>query len=488
MLGVAREAWDQTGIPVVGVALAARAALELGRGAGIGATTIERLLIATSRPGGGLPVGGVLVIDEAGMVGTRTLTRLVDLATAAKAKVVLVGDHHQLPEIDAGGTFAGLANRLPAIELNDNRRQRASWEIVALDELRDGDIPTAVDTYIEHDRLAVGATIDAVREELVGDCRPPANTAPTRSWSPRERRHRRSQRSRRLRLARAGQLAGPTIEMGGREFRVGDRVLCLRNHRSVGVLNGTRATVTGIDTGAPSITIERDDTGDQVLLPAEYLDAGWLDHGYALTAHAHRGGRGHRHKAQGLTCEATFVLADDATYREWGYVAMSRGRGDNRLYLVDDPTDPDPVDDPVHPEVLQADIRPPDLRLVTDLQRSNRQTLAIDHLQGESNAVQTAEPPPAGAAPPNYVSHILGRAPADLRSRQMWTDAVTAVEDYRATHGITDTAQPLGPRPSDPAARGAYGEALHQLLLARRQQVPNPAEHAPHGCGRGTVL
>ena len=57
------------------------------------------------------------------MVGTRTIGRLVDETAASGAKLILVGDPRQLAEIDAGGTFRALANRLGAIELNENRRQ-----------------------------------------------------------------------------------------------------------------------------------------------------------------------------------------------------------------------------------------------------------------------------------------------------------------------------------------------------------------------------
>ena len=66
----------------------------------------------------------VLVIDEAGMVGTRVLARALDHAERAGAKVVLVGDPKQLPEIDAGGLLAALAERMPGAELTTNRRQR----------------------------------------------------------------------------------------------------------------------------------------------------------------------------------------------------------------------------------------------------------------------------------------------------------------------------------------------------------------------------
>ena len=62
------------------------------------------------------------------MVGTRKLARLIDHATTAGAKVVLVGDPCQLPEIDAGGAFRGLRARLGASDLIENRRQTAPWE------------------------------------------------------------------------------------------------------------------------------------------------------------------------------------------------------------------------------------------------------------------------------------------------------------------------------------------------------------------------
>ena len=144
-LDAARQAWQTAGIRVVGVALAARAALELQHSAGIRSTTLTRLLAAAEHPRGSwLPPGGVLVVDEAGMVGTRPLARLLAHAADRQVKVVLVGDPHQLPEIDAGGLFTTLTRRLPTLELTANRRQAHRWEADALDELRDGDPATAV--------------------------------------------------------------------------------------------------------------------------------------------------------------------------------------------------------------------------------------------------------------------------------------------------------------------------------------------------------
>jgi hypothetical protein len=87
------------------------------------------------------------------------------------------------------------------------------------------------------------------------------------------------------------------------------------------VVNGTRATIVRIHPAARTIEAV-DDRGVQVALPGGYLDAGHVMHGYAITGH----------KAQGLTVDHTYTLGTETLYREWGYVAMSRGRHTNQLY------------------------------------------------------------------------------------------------------------------------------------------------------------
>jgi conjugative relaxase-like TrwC/TraI family protein len=148
-LDAAREVWEAAGVRVTGVALAARAALELEESAGIRSTTLARLLgqVDDHPEGSPLKPESVLVADEAGMIGTRQLARLLDHAEQQSIKVVLVGDPKQLPEIDAGGLFRALTTRLPAIELTDNRRQQLRWEQAALDELRHGNPDTALAAY-----------------------------------------------------------------------------------------------------------------------------------------------------------------------------------------------------------------------------------------------------------------------------------------------------------------------------------------------------
>src|SRR5665809_15260 len=138
-LEAARDAWVRSGYRVIGCSTGARAAMELETHSGIASTTITSLLIDIERDrGGGLARDTVVVIDEAAMVGTRTLAELLSPAREAGAKVVLVGDDRQLPEIAAGGAFRGIKHRSPVIELTEVRRQEHQWERGALDLLRSG--------------------------------------------------------------------------------------------------------------------------------------------------------------------------------------------------------------------------------------------------------------------------------------------------------------------------------------------------------------
>ena len=135
----ARAAWEAEGHQVIGAALSARAAQELQAGSGIPSRTLARLLVDARDPERSpLHAMSVVVLDEAGMVGTRDLAELARHAEDAGAKLVLVGDDAQLPEIAAGGSFRALAQSLGALELADNRRQEHGWEREALLAIRQG--------------------------------------------------------------------------------------------------------------------------------------------------------------------------------------------------------------------------------------------------------------------------------------------------------------------------------------------------------------
>jgi ATP-dependent exoDNAse (exonuclease V) alpha subunit len=362
-LAAARQAWEASGHRVVGASLAARAAAELHAGSGIASFTLDRVLRDLDRPGtGGFAPRTVVVIDEAAMVGTRKLARLLAHAEAGAAKVILVGDHRQLPEIDAGGAFAGLARRLGTVTLHQNRRQHEAWERTALAELRHGDVSAALTAYQGHGRIHTADSADAVRERLVDDW-----------WAARQTGGRQlmvatlrtevddlNRRARARLIAAAGVVDDDPIRLGGRHFAVGDQVLALRNDYSLGVLNGTRATILALDWKTGDVTT-RTDTGAEIVFPYRYVEDGHLTHGYATTLH----------KAQGATLNQAFVLADDTITRQRGYSSMSRGTDRNDLYAVGD----DEPDDDHH---ARKDAPDPLEQLWTTLARSQDKTMAID--------------------------------------------------------------------------------------------------------------
>src|SRR6266540_3337785 len=147
-LGVARHAFSLDGYRVMGAAPTGIAATSLEAEGFEEVATVDRLLVELDQaaqpssqrpthrghaaPAPVLDARTVPVVDEAGMVGSRKLTRLLDHAHQADAKVVLVGDDRQLGAIDAGGGFRGLRLRLGASVLTENRRQHQAWERDAL--------------------------------------------------------------------------------------------------------------------------------------------------------------------------------------------------------------------------------------------------------------------------------------------------------------------------------------------------------------------
>lgn len=334
-LAFANTAWKTHGVPVIGACVKASAAAELQTGAGIPSWTVARLLLDLDQrnPSTGqraaLPPGAVLVVDEAGMLGTRQLARLLAHAQAAYGKLVLVGDPKQLPSIDAAGLFPMLAQRLDAVTLTGNQRQTDPADRQALTAYRDQDIQAALTSYQTRGRLHSHPNAPAQREAMV-----------TAWWNDRTSgsesvmlAYRRADiaalnQLARERMATAGLLTGPTLTITDDErdhtFQTGDRVLLRRNNYPLDVRNGDQGLVQSVDPGAGSVRVHVARTAATVTLPRHYLADAGLEHGYALTIHA----------SQGITTTRTHVLGNDALFYEAGLVALSRHRDTCHLHIT----------------------------------------------------------------------------------------------------------------------------------------------------------
>lgn len=364
-LAVIRELAEATGTPILGTALAARAAAGFEADTDIPSITLTRLFGRALEQG--LLEGVIVVVDEAGMVGSRQLARLSDLVEQASGKLILIGDHCQLPEIEAGGLFRALTQRLPAVILTENVRQTEGWERAALTELRNGEASRAVGMYRENGRIVTtDCPIEAVElavenwhhdVEVVGDISQVLLIAYRNTTVNQLNQQARS------RIDQAGRLQGPALAAGEQVFQAGDRVVCHRNRHSIGVVNGDLATIEAVDSERHTVTVRLDRNNQTRTIPIWYLDDGYLDYGYAITGH----------KAQGATTRIVHTVAEAGADREWIYVTMSRGRDSNTLYLVEPGT---PNDDCNH---LTHDTRHLD-PITASLNRRRAKTAAIDML------------------------------------------------------------------------------------------------------------
>jgi ATP-dependent exoDNAse (exonuclease V) alpha subunit len=338
-LGIARHAWQLDGYRLLAAAPTGIATLSL-QGEGFeDVATCDRLLGDLDRGHEQLDARTVLVVDEAGMVGSRKLTRLLEHAQQAHAKVVLVGDDRQLAPIDAGGGFRALRLRLGGSELTENRRQHQAWEREALELVRSGLVEEAVAAYQAHHRVVAAdskpaATLALLQDwwtayqEAEGDAAQEVIVLAAR----RAEVDRLNSACQEL-LAAQGRLGGQRLQVEDRQLAIGDKVVCGHNAiAELGIANGSRGTITALDPQARTLTIHLDGNhGQKVILPRSYLEGRGrgernrrVDLAYATTGH----------RAQGLTRSRALVRLTGTEDVNWLFVQLSRARQETRLYAV----------------------------------------------------------------------------------------------------------------------------------------------------------
>ena len=318
MLDSARRAWEAAGYSVRGAALAGIAAEGLEKSSGIPARTLASWEWNWDKGHELLGRRDVLVIDEAGLVGTRQLARVLERVEQAGAKVVLVGDAQQLQAIEAGGAFRGVAARIGSAELTEVWRQKHAWQKEATQQLFYGRTIEALEAYGREGCIQSFSTREGARQAVLAAWRHSGQQHPKESQLmlafTRDDVRELNAQARELRRT-AGELGqGEVIatERGAREFAAGDRLLFLQNH-VMGVKNGTLGTVESIRNGVLQVRLDGDE-GRRVVVDA--MQYPHLEHGYASTLH----------KAQGVTVDRSFVLATPHFDHHATYVSLSRHR------------------------------------------------------------------------------------------------------------------------------------------------------------------
>lgn len=319
MMGAAKRSWEAAGLTVRGMALSGIAADSLKSGSGIASHTIHSRL-RQWEDGKDLPTRKeVIVVDEAGMIGSRQMERILHFAEQGGAKVVLIGDPEQLQAIEAGGAFRLLSERFGAADIETVRRQRTDWQQQATRELATAETTAAVVRYEAAGTVHAHKGQDDAKAALVAAWRQTAIKEPKASQIilafTRADVRDLNDRARALRRE-AGELGEDrTLETatGKRQFAAGDRIYFLKNDAGLGVRNGTQATIVRIERQTVIVKLDGEE-GRQVMFGmANYSH---IDHGYAATIH----------KSQGVTVDRTHLLASRNLDRHSTYVAMSRHR------------------------------------------------------------------------------------------------------------------------------------------------------------------
>lgn len=340
LLGVAHIAWENVGLDVRGATLASKAAQGLQESTQIPSQTLHSLIHQLNTGKTELTSKTVLVIDEAGMVGSGQLTQILDHAEQAQAKVVLVGDHQQLQPIDAGGAFRLLAQNLGYASLQNIQRQKTLEDRKIVMQLATGQSELALAAMRKQGNLHVQFTQEKAIENLIEDWWQAKIEEPSASAlmlaGTRSDLYRLNQAAR-LKMNRSGQL-GASCEVetilnnvhSFREFAVGDQIIFCKNQRRLGITNGDVGTLKKIQInqdGHWQFQVEREDSKivEFSLTDDENIKSAYtaIDHAYAISVH----------KAQGMTVDHAFVLSSDAMMdREWSYVAASRAREKTHFY------------------------------------------------------------------------------------------------------------------------------------------------------------
>jgi conjugative relaxase-like TrwC/TraI family protein len=474
-LGVARHAWQLDGYRPLACAPTGIATVSLEAEGFEEVATCDRLLADLDQARERLDGRTVLVVDEAGMLGSRKLGHLLEHAEQAGAKVVLVGDDRQLAAIDAGGGFRALRLRLGASELVENRRQQQAWEREALELVRGGLAEQAVAAYRAHDRVVCAESKPAATLALLTDW--------WQAWQQAEHNstedvvllaYRRGEVDRlntdcQQLLAAHGRLGPQRVQVEDRQLAVGDRVVCGRNAiRQLGVANGTRGTITALDPEARTLTIRLDGKQPrEVVLPGWYLDGRQrsernrrVDLAYATTGH----------RAQGLTRWRALVRLTGAEDSNWLYVQLSRARHQTTLYSV---VGPEPQG-PAELDLPDRDVPDGYAQLAQALSRAGDQRLAIDtpsslDLRRLSTAQLRAER--------DRLRALLDQAPRD-RSRELARASARRAETEQALEQLTASTD------HQPRGRGMLGlrwrtgspAADQAAALVARQQADRAAD------------
>jgi len=360
------EIYGQSGSRVIGMSLSAVASENLGKDAEIESATIaswshrwrtyetakEKFLSFNSVVTDGvlkqldwyndlqryeqyqLKSGDTIIVDEAGMVGTKEWKVILDAAERFNAKIIAVGDDNQFKPISAGNCFRYFVNQNEnVLELSKIRRQKEPWMREASVELSKLNVGTALERYEHYEKIhaidnaEISKRIAERYLEIdkitgVGDAHVRFETSAVLCSTNAEcaiiNNEIRSLKKERGEIGKTVCSIQATSDnrQSCRDFSENDKIMFLENNKGLDVKNGQYGSVKSFNDGILSIQTE---SGIKNIDIEEYSK---IDHAYAITLN----------KSQGKTYDNTILLASKLMDAKAAYVGLTRHRDNVDIY------------------------------------------------------------------------------------------------------------------------------------------------------------
>ena len=333
-----REVFELENYNVIGLSPTNKAASELEKSSGIKSNSIDSFLHKINTTGVPVNERTVIICDEGGMADSRKTYLMNQFANEHSIKLIYTGDDRQIQPILGGQAFGTSVNKFGAAELNVIIRQSNEVEGKSILKVRNGMAEETIKFYKENggfhfleSRLESEKKLIQDWETFQSEVNKKGEKVDSLIIATTNKSVDRLNISAREVLKSNGFLKDGHVfktSKGKIEVSPGEKLIFTDNNKRNGIFRSEIVTVRSVnEKNITAIKSDKGSDGKERVLEFDPQKFNAFKHGYAMTAH----------KSQGSTVDRAFVLVDGhGMDREKFYVALSRGRENNQIYVDKD--------------------------------------------------------------------------------------------------------------------------------------------------------